>query len=273
MRSAEGGSPHLARMGGMGDGSLTFAIPVRDPRGVDDWEAVKRLMSVTIASLFNSAGPRPRVVIGASRGTDLPALPPDVEVAEVDLPYRPLPDGEGPRRWDAILVDKGLRLAHALAAGRPRGHVMVVDYDDLVSSRLTAWVAANPDAPGWFVDSGYLWDGGPTASVLRTGFNDLCGTSLVVRADLLRLCEDPDDPARLDWIKTTLGSHKQWHGVFDLAALGFPGAVYRIGSGANVSGAIGQGRRALRAARRPAEFVRHVRDLRPWGSIRRDFGA
>jgi len=257
----------------MGDGSLTFAIPVRDPRGVADWGTVKRLMGVTLDSLFAQRGPRPRVVIGASAGTDLPDLPDDVVVAEVDLPYRPLPAGEGPERWDAILVDKGLRLAHALAASKPQGHVMVVDYDDLVSSRLSEVVAAEPQAPGWFVDAGYLWDGGRVASVLPTGFNDLCGTSLLIRADLLKVPADPSDPQHLEWIKSTLGSHKQWHDLFELANLGFPGAVYRIGSGANVSGAIGQGRRVLRAAKRPGELAKHLRVLRLWKSVRQDFGA
>lgn len=257
----------------MGDGSLTFAIPVRDPRGVEDWEAVKELMAITMRSLFAQQGPRPRVVIGASPGTALPPLPDGVQVVEVDLPYRPLPPDQGPQRWDAILVDKGLRLAHALAAARPQGHVMVVDYDDLVSSRLAATVAASPDAPGWFVDAGYQWDGGPLAALLPTGFNDLCGTSLLVRADLLRIPADPADPANLEWIKQTLGSHKRWHGLFGLEPLGFPGAVYRIGSGANVSGAVGHGRRVLRAARRPARFVREVGVLRPWAAIRRGFGA
>lgn len=260
-------------MDGMGDGSLTFAIPVRDPRGVDDWSTVKALMTVTLHSLFAQRGPRPRVVIGASPGTDLPDLPDGVEVAEVDLPYRPLPAGEGPERWNAILVDKGLRLAHALAAGQPKGHVMVVDYDDLVSSRLTEVVAARPEAPGWFVDAGYLWDGGPVASVLPTGFNDLCGTSLLIRADLLRIPADPSDPQHLEWIKSTLGSHKQWHDLFELEDLGFPGAVYRIGSGTNVSGAIGQGRRVLRAAKRPGELARHLKVLRLWKSVRQDFGV
>jgi len=257
----------------MGDGSLTFAIPVRDPRGVDDWDAVKALMAVTLGSLFAQRGPRPRVVIGASPGTDLPQLPDDVQVVDVDLPFRPLPAGEGPERWDAILVDKGLRLAHALAGSRPQGHVMVVDYDDLVSRRLTEVVAGQPDAPGWFVDAGFLWDGGAVASVLPTGFNDLCGTSLLIRADLLRIPADPTDPRHLDWIKSTLGSHKQWHGLFELEDLGFPGAVYRIGSGANVSGAIGQGRRVLRAAKRPSELARHLRVLRRWKSVRQDFGV
>ena len=257
----------------MGDGSLTFAIPVRDPKGVADWEAVKALMAVTIGSLFSQRGPRPQVVIGANPGTDLPPLPDDVQVVDVDLAFRPLPAGEGPERWDAIGVDKGLRLAHALAGSRPQGHVMVVDYDDLVSSRLTEVVAAQPDAPGWFVDSGFLWDGGPVASVLPTGFNDLCGTSLLIRADLLKIPADPSDPRHLDWIKSTLGSHKQWHGLFELENLGFPGAVYRIGSGANVSGAIGQGRRVLRAAKRPSELARHLRVLRRWKSVRNEFGA
>ena len=260
-------------MDGMGDGSLTFAVPVRDPRGVDDWSAVKELMSVTLGSLFAQRGPRPRVVIGASPGTDLPDLPPDVQVVDVDLPYQPLPQGEGPDRWDAILVDKGLRLAHALAGSRPRGHVMVVDYDDLVSTRLTEVVAAQPEAPGCFVDAGYLWDGGAVASILPTGFNDLCGTSLLIRADQLRIAADPSDPQHLDWIKSTLGSHKQWHGLFELERLGFPGAVYRVGSGTNVSGAIGQGRRVLRAAKRPSELARHLRVLRRWKSVRQDFGV
>jgi len=257
----------------MGDGSLTFAIPVRDPRGVGDWDSVKRLMAVTIRSLFAQSGPRPRVVLGTSPDADLPELPSDVQVIEVDLPYRPLPEGEGPERWDAILVDKGLRLAHALAAADPRGHVMVVDYDDLVSTRLSEWVAARPEASGWFSDAGYLWDGGPVASLLPTGFNDLCGTSLIVRADLLRVPSDPSDATELDWIKDTLGSHKRWQGHFPLEPLGFPGAVYRVGSGANVSGAIGQGRRLVRAVRRPGALWDHLRQIRPWAGVRSEFGA
>lgn len=257
----------------MGDGSLTFAIPVRDPRGVADWATVTSLMATTVRSLFNQAGPRPRVVVGASPGTELPDLPGDVTVVEVDLPFRPLPEGEGPARWEAILVDKGLRLAHALSVARPQGHVMVVDYDDLVSSRLTEVVAAQPQAPGWFVDAGYLWDGGPVATLLPTGFNDLCGTSLIVRADLLRIPDDPADPGELEWIKATLGSHKRWHDRLPLQKLDFPGAVYRVGSGANVSGAIGHGRRFLRASRHPGHLVKELRGLRPWPAIRRHYGV
>ncbi|MCC6496399.1 MAG: hypothetical protein IT193_09085 [Propionibacteriaceae bacterium] len=257
----------------MGDGSLTFAIPVRDPRGVADWATVKDLIGVTVRSLTAQAGPAPAVVLGVSPGTDLPRLPDQVLVVDVDLPFEPLPEGEGPARWEAIRADKGLRLAHALAAARPQGHAMVVDYDDLVSTRLAAVVAAEPDAPGWYVDSGYLWDGGPFASVKATGFNEVCGSSLIVRADLLRLPDDPSDPAHLDWIKTILGSHKAWREYFTLEPLAFPGAVYRVGAGHNVSQAEGIARRLYYAARRPRELPATVGALRPWASVRKGFGA
>lgn len=266
------GRPHC-KNGGVGDGSLTFAIPVRDPRGVDDWATVKDLIAVTVRSLAAQRGPAPTIVLGAAPRTDLPSLPAQARVVEVDLPYEPLPAGEGPQRWEAIRADKGLRLAHALAAARPQGHAMVVDYDDLVSTRLAAVVAAEPDAPGWYVDSGYLWDGGPFASVKATGFNEVCGSSLVVRADLLRLPEDPSDPAQLDWIKTILGSHKAWRDHFTLEPLAFPGAVYRVGAGHNVSGAEGIGRRLYYAARRPRELPATLGALRPWASVRKGFGV
>jgi hypothetical protein len=257
----------------MGDGSLTFAVPVRDPRGVADWPEAMRLLRVTVDSMFAQQGPRPTVVLGASPGAQLPDLPRDVVVVPVDLPFRDLPVGEGEPRWDAIRYDKGTRLAHALNAVRPQGHVMVVDYDDLVSSRLALQVAAEPDAPGWFVDAGYLWDGGGLASVVRTGFNEACGTSMIVRADLLRLPLDPSDPSSLDWIKAILGSHKRWRGVLPLEPLPFPGAVYRVGSGHNVSGAIGLPRRLVQSRHSFGDAMAALGSLRAWRGVRRQFGA
>lgn len=257
----------------MGDGSLTFAIPVRNPHGVANWPKVMDLMSATVRSLYAQDGPRPTVVLGVSPGTDLPELPKDVVVAHVDLPLRDLPVGEGPARWDAIQADKGLRLAHALNAVKPQGHVMVVDYDDLVSVRLARHVGDHPDAPGWFVDSGYLWDGGPIASVVRTDFNEACGTSTLIRADLLKVPADPSDSAGLEWIKTVLGSHKRWRGLIPLEALPFPGAVYRIGSGNNVSGAVGLSRRLVRSRHRLGDVASELTALRPWAMVRGRFGA
>jgi hypothetical protein len=234
---------------------------------------VRSLIEVTVRSLTAQRGPRPTVALGVSPGTDLPTLPAGVEVVEVDLPFAPLPEGEGPDRWEAIRADKGLRIAHALAAVRPQGHVMVVDFDDLVSTRLAGVAAAAPDAPGWVVDAGYLWGGGAFASVKATGFNEVCGSSLIVRADLLRIPDDPSDPAHLDWIKQILGSHKAWRDHFSLAPLGFPGAVYRVGAGHNVSRAEGMGRRLYYAARRPWELPASLGALRPWASIKEGFGA
>lgn len=214
----------------MGDGSLTFVVPVRDPRGVQDWQAVKRRMENTFASLHRSGG---RTLVAASVGTELPPLPPSVALIEVALPYIPLPAHEGSERHAAVRRDKGQRIAAALERHRPTGHVMVVDYDDFVSRRITALVARNPTAPGWFVDKGYSYDGGPFALIHKSGFNRICGSSLVVRADLLPVA-DASGSIDLETVNRALGSHiflrddleKAGQG---LAAMPFPGAVYRIG--------------------------------------------
>lgn len=262
---------HGANLSRVGSGTLTFAIPVRDPRGVADWSIVREYLAMTVRSLAAQQGPRPRIVLGVSQGTNLPRLPATADVVEVDLPYHPLPAAQGPERWDQIRVDKGLRLAHALAAVKPRGHVMTVDYDDLVSSRLSAHVAEHPQAPGWFVDAGYVWGGGPFASRLSTGFNELCGTSLIIRADLLRIPDSPGDPMHLERIKDLLGSHKRWRGLLALEPLPFPGAVYRVGSGYNASGAPTWARQVVRSVRQPGGLPTTIRALLRWATIEAEF--
>lgn len=260
----------------MGDGSLTFVVPVRDPRGVRNWSRMMELMAATFDSLSRAQG---RVVVSATRGTQLPALPPGARLVEVDRPYVPLPEGEGPARYAAVRRDKGARIIAGLVAEQPRGHVMVVDYDDFVSSRLAELPAADPDSVGWFVDSGFLFDGGRLVLKHPSNFDRMCGTSLIVRADLLRI---PDTLPDVDetFVDRALGSH-----IFlknDLAAVGtpmrpvpFPGAVYRIGYSDSTSppkailtAYLSPGR----MLRRPKQWARNVRLLRLTSSIRGEFG-
>ena len=263
-------------VGGKGNGSLTFVVPVRDPRGVSNWAQVKSLIEATMGSLAQAGG---RVVVAASRGTELPPIPDGFRVVELDLPYKPLPATEGPERHAAVRRDKGARIIAGLVAEQRRGHVMVVDYDDFVSRKLSGLPAADPNASGWFVDSGYLFDGGRLALKHPTGFNRMCGTSLLLRADLLRI------PRRLrdvdpEFVDRTLGSH-----VFvrkDLARAGtpltpvpFPGAVYRIGHRDSTSPprAIHDSYLSLNTAiRHPRRWLRSLSRIRLASSISEEFG-
>lgn len=260
----------------MGDGSLTFVMPVRDPQGVADWAGVRELIALTLNCLSAVPG-NTHVVVVAQRGTDLPGLPSGARLVEVDLPYTPLPVPEGPIRHAAVRRDKGARIHAGLVAAQPSGHVMVVDYDDFVSRRLAQLVADHPNAPGWVVEDGYIYDGGPLV-IKRSRFNRLCGTSLIVRADLLKIPANPGE-ADIDWVDRALGSH-----IFlrdDLADQGtplsptpFPGAVYRIGHGANTSGSPSLRRMffpARRSLRQPRRAIRNFVSLRTTFRIREEF--
>lgn len=214
---------------------LTFVIPVRHPSSISEPAVAKRLMAETIASISAQTHPGWTCVIAAEANADLPALPPGFEVVRTDIPAPDLPDirVEKQANRQAVRMDKGARIMTALVAARPRGHVMVVDYDDLVSRRLAAFCADHPEANGWYVESGWLYGGGAFVNAYPEKFSRLCGTSILVHSRLLRIPQQPED-IDFDYAGRTLGDHVFIRGDLEaagapLAPLPFPGAVYRVG--------------------------------------------
>ena len=213
---------------------LTFLIPVRHQETAKNWPEIKSYLAKTIQSLAAQEHPDWQAVIVANNGADLPAMPSKVDVCFVDIPPAILPDmRDRPKYNQAVREDKGARLLAGLVQSQPKGHVMVVDFDVLVSNRLARLVAENPDSPGWYFDSGYLYSGGDDLLFYETGFWKLCGTSHIVRTDLLGVpasIEDADERLKINW----LGSHKSLKKDMALQGtplmkLPFPGAVYRTG--------------------------------------------
>lgn len=125
------------------------------------------------------------MAIGASRDDPLTEIPSGVVIGFVDHRWAPLPD-EPQECMAATRRDKGLRVAAALRAAQPRGHVMVVDWDDLVSPRLAAWVSAHPRAHGWYGESAYVFNEGPLALRIPAGAHRLFGSTIIQRWDLAR---------------------------------------------------------------------------------------
>lgn len=257
-------------------GALTFVLPVRDPHGVADWPLIRGMIAETLGSLERAGG---HIVVAATRGTDLPDLPKQANLVELDIPYSALPEAEGPARHAAVREDKGRRIITGLIHAQPEGHVMVVDYDAFVCHRLVALAQSNPSSNGWYVDTGYLYDGGHFVLKIPRGFNDLCGTSLIVRADLLHIPRSIDDLDSGDFART-LGSHRFLRGDLEnsgaaLSPTPFPGAVYRVGHRDSTSPTITLRSRYLsprRALRHPQAWSRSLAGLRMTASIRADFG-
>jgi len=234
---------------------LTFVIPVRHHATASHWGAIRARMEVTLRSLRAQDGGEWNAVIIANHGADLPGDLTHCDVVRVGFPPNIRDAGADQEAvWQAIRRDKGNRilagLMHARAAGMLRGHVMVVDYDDMVSRRLARFVAAHPRANGWYVNAGYMFSGRRLLFSYPRAFFELCGTSHIVRADLLNLPAD-DEGVSAAYVARTLGSHKfikrdlEAQGT-PLAPLPFPGAIYRMGHGDTASGSSSMVRYSLR---------------------------
>lgn len=255
---------------------LTFVTPVRHHATATNWRAVRARMAVTLRSLRAQDDGRWNAVVVANAGADLPHDLTRCDVVRVDFPPNTL-DRNGPPEalWHAIRADKGRRvlagLLHARATGMLRGHVMVVDYDDVVSRRLAGFVAAHPKAHGWYVNAGYTFSGTRLLVSYPREFFELCGTSHIVRADLLNLPAGPADASEA-YISRTLGSHKFIKRDLDeqgtpLAPLPFAGAIYRMGHGDAASGSSSMVRYSLRkeSVGRPLALARQLAKFRYMG--------
>lgn len=262
--------------------AITFVIPVRHHGSVMDWDRVQSELALTVSSVRRQTISDWRCVVVANEDTPLPSLPDDVMIIRVALPQTPLPDWGGGANaemyFEAIRADKGARVLAGIVAAEPNGHVMVVDYDDFVSCRLAELSASAPHAPGWVIDSGFVYDERRLSYAQTSGFNEVCGTSLAVHVRLLGLEAGlRTEPAR---VRRTLGSHRFL--ADDLKESGnpltrcpFPGAVYRVAGPASVSGS--PSIRKLFFRRRllissPVTFLRHISRLRITRSLTKGFG-
>lgn len=261
--------------------SLVFVIPVRHPGSVRDWTALQRYLSYTLASISAQTSPNWKCVVVANTGTMLPDMPPNCRVVRVDLPLPNMPDREKQlgAYYDAVRYDKGLRIHAGLHGIADSVHVMVVDFDDFVHRSLAEFVDARRDAAGWNVSQGYVWAGGSWCFA-QPRFHLMCGTSHIIRRDLLGSFFTAEGQLDIAAIKRRLGSHIFIHD--DLVAQGYPlqdlpfkGAVYRIGNPQSTSGS-GQLVAMMTPPRNllfhPRRFIHNIlRYRRISANIRRDF--
>ncbi len=248
--------------------AVTFVIPVRHPQNAKDWSRLKRNLAHTMRSISAQDSGNWRAVVVANRGADLPPLPERFLLKEVDLPpNQQYLQGAAAQEefFRAVRADKGRRILAGLQSVAELGHVMVVDDDDLISKRLVSFVEAHPAANGWYFRDGYVWSDGGSFVYRFADFSRLCGTSHMIRGDLMRV---PERSAALDedYVQKALGSHIYLHDQLDangtpLEALPFIGAIYRTG----YAGAHSRSRAILKTyflkaylLRRPFELMRRL---------------
>jgi hypothetical protein len=241
---------------------IAFLIPIPSTPRTKDWRVGCALFRQTLSSIFNSTVQDYCVVVAGHEAPDF-ELPQDhcLKFLSLDHPLPSQEEGDYP----AAVKDKMIKLAAAWdcakSAWNPQ-HVMKLDWDDLISSRLVEWLVSVKDEAGYLLKHGWIWRSQIPYLVQRTEYFDrVCGSCLIIRSDLAdqtgpflthvegtKLSPEEHRFAADDHYSLVPGSeigslllndsHQRYTAQFDylgqrLATVPFNAAVCRIGHGNN----------------------------------------
>lgn len=176
---------------------LGFIVPVKEKSKSHDWDKGNALLKNTLQSICNQDNPFFKVFVVY---TDMPYVLKNDKVVYVQYPYpfvfaKEVTDYETilkPQFSDAMgqgVFDKGKRVLWGCKAAKENGckYVMSVDSDDLVSNKLSAFVAQNNDEKfGWFVNKGYIWNiKYPLLIKVPVNMNHLNGSTNITNINLV----------------------------------------------------------------------------------------
>jgi len=214
---------------------ITFIVPIRHPDNSKKPQLAKQYLQKTLASISAQTNDGWRCIVVANNGTALPEMPKQCEVCYVDFPPNTKHSrGDLSRTdfYDAVRSDKGRRVLAGMLLEVVSAYLMVVDDDDFVHRGLCQFVSENLGKNGWYFKNGYIFGEGSNLIFAHDDFNQTCGTSLIIRRDLLDL-PDKFENADMEHVKLMLGAHVQTVGFLEkkgtpLAPLPFYGAMYRV---------------------------------------------
>jgi len=165
---------------------IAFCTSLRARPLSHNWAYHTWLLERTVDSMLAQAGDV-RVVIGCHDVPDSPLTrDPRVHFERVTI-------GLPARTFDDMSVDKVIK--HSVAARRALAegcdYVIFNDADDLVSNRVGAFVAANPNANGWYSASQIFYTYGGRVARHSSIVPPRSGPFVVVRRDLIEFNSPP----------------------------------------------------------------------------------
>lgn len=252
--------------------ALSFVIPVRHPDNAKDWDGVVRRLMQTVESISQQDSSDWDGLIVMNRGISLPGLKAPWRIVEVDFPpnqHFDLSEHGKQVAYDAFRLDKGRRLCAGILAASESEYIMPCDDDDFVSTAIARHVSVHRGVPGWKIEKGFSWGEGSSFLVGENQFDSRCGTSYIVRRDLLELGATVGE-TDVEYMKRMFGSHLLIAKVLGKAGhpfsvLPFRGAVYRMGhAGAHSRSHMPVRARifSLKALARPGQWLNTVMTTR-----------
>jgi len=229
---------------------LAFIIAVKHPKRSRSYDRVTDLLRRTLASVEAQTDKHFVTVIVCNQQPQWATATKNRFFVEVDFPPAAPPSNVTEAdSWS--FADKGAKNAVGLLHARQFAptHVMFVDADDFVSRRLAEHVRRHSGAPGWYFETGLVYSGKFRIAEVREKFWSYCGTSHILRYDLLPVPVDLGVAPTLDavvqalgtfYVQRILGCHVDFgHYVaergLELAPLPIMGAVWHADTGENAS--------------------------------------
>jgi hypothetical protein len=223
---------------------MAFVIPFRSKASSDHWKFHSALVNRTIKSILNQVNKDFKVIVVYS---DYPENKVDSEFViwlHFPFPFLKVQDitdyeshGKQYLKTDRDIefsMDQGRKSIFGSSFAKDLGcnYIMSVDADDLVSDKISQFVADNAAAncPGWYVEKGFVYDENKDRLYrYPKKFYDFCGSSYIVRTDLISI-PDFESKNLLDysffsghsWLIILLRDYKN----AILQPLPFYGAVY-----------------------------------------------
>lgn len=216
---------------------LVFIVPVKSPKVSSSWDFVCRLLERTARSICNQTSDQFRVVVVCNQKPAIDFSHPFLHYLEVDLPlpseqyaasgldesydFRP-PDVIGKNLDKSNKIKAGVEYAQQFSPT----HLMVVDADDCISKHIAEYVAAQPTAPGWYIEKGYLYHKNRKfLQHRRKELYRICGSSLIVAANLFEKL----------FVDDLIYEHRFYRCSyqFNFSPLPFAGTIYEVAHGEN----------------------------------------
>ena len=180
---------------------LGFIVPVKAKSKSRNWERDNELLKNTLQSICNQVNPEFKVFVIY---TDMPYFFENDKVIYVHYPF-PFVNAKEVTDYETVLkvqftdamgqgvFDKGKRVIWGCKAAKQYGckYVMSVDSDDLVTNKLSGFVAQNSEEKyGWFVNKGYIWNiKYPLLIKVPANMNHLNGSTNIANIDLVPIID------------------------------------------------------------------------------------
>ncbi|OZV67632.1 hypothetical protein [Winogradskyella aurantia] len=211
---------------------LTFIIPVKSQQVSSDWPKFCQLFERTLGSVFNQTDKNYKVVAVCHEIPEIRFKHENLFFVQADF-EPPIPrDSESQESLNKRReLDKGKKIELGVEYAQRQfntDYVMTVDSDDYISKGISAYVNENNgNLPGWYIKNGYIHFEGKNFLFKTYKFSYLCGSSVIVKPELIKYFIGVDSKLYFDHRLKVLGQN------ISLSELPFSGGIYSMANGEN----------------------------------------